>query len=69
MIFQQKKTKNKLDKIDFKFVINLGGYVDHSDKKILNSHYLGCKNLAEVFLNKKVKKFIQIGSLRRIRSP
>ena len=31
-------------------------------KKILNSHYLGCKNLAEVFLNKKVKKFIQIGS-------
>ena len=28
----------------------------------MNSHYLGCKNLAEVFLNKKVKKFIQIGS-------
>ena len=31
-------------------------------KKIFNSHYLGCKNLAEVFLNKKIKKFIQIGS-------
>ena len=62
-ISDKKKLKNKLDKIDFKFVINLGGYVDHSDKKkILNSHYLGCKNLAEVFLNKKVKKFIQIGS-------
>ena len=26
------------------------------------SHYYGCKNLADLFLNKGIKKFIQIGS-------
>ena len=31
-------------------------------KKVLDSHYLGCKNLAEIFLKNKPKKFIQIGS-------
>jgi len=44
-------------------VLNSGGYVDHTNKKkILESHYLGCKNLAEIFLRKKIKKFLQIGS-------
>ena len=30
--------------------------------KTLKSHYNGCKNLALIFLNKKIDKFIQIGS-------
>lgn len=51
--------KNK----DFDYVINLGGYVDHSDKKkTYKSHFLGCKNLTKIFLKKKVNRFIQIGS-------
>ena len=43
--------------------MNLAGYVDHSNKKkTLESHYIGCKNLASLFLNKKIKKFVQVGS-------
>ncbi len=48
---------------DYDYVVNLAGYVDHSNKiKTLYSHYNGCKNISEIFLKKKIKKFIQIGS-------
>lgn len=54
--------KKKVNK-NFKYIINLAGYVDHSNKKeTFISHYVGCKNLANYFLNKKIKLFIQIGS-------
>ena len=58
---------NKKDfrKINFKFdyVVNLGGYVDHSNKtKTYNSHFLGCKNLSNFFLNKNIESFVQMGS-------
>ena len=47
----------------FDYVVNLGGYVDHSNKKkTLKSHYDGCKNLAEIFFKKVPLSFIQIGS-------
>ena len=56
--FFKKKIKE-----DFQYVVNLAGYVDHSDKiKTYNSHYLGCKNISNFFLKKKIKKFIQVGS-------
>ena len=46
----KKKIKN-----NYSFVINLGGYVNHNEKtKTFNSHYLGCKNLADIFLKKKM---------------
>ena len=45
----KKKIKNKYD-----FVVNCGGYVDHSKNKLTyNSHYLGCKNLADFFFKKE----------------
>ncbi len=54
----RKKIKSKYD-----YVVNLGGYVDHSNKtKTYNSHYIGCKNLYEVFKNQKLKSFVQMGS-------
>jgi nucleoside-diphosphate-sugar epimerase len=54
--------KKKISK-NYKYVINLAGYVDHSNKKeTFISHYVGCKNLANYFLNGKIKLFIQIGS-------
>ena len=54
--------KKKLD-FEFDYVVNFAGYIDHSDsKKTFNSHYLGLKNLIEILGNKKIKKFIQIGS-------
>tara|TARA_B100001250_G_scaffold303527_1_gene265237 strand:+ start:790 stop:1710 length:921 start_codon:yes stop_codon:yes gene_type:complete len=54
-----KKTKN----LNFNFIVNLGGHVDHKNKvKTLSSHFLGVKNLYKVFKDKKITKFIQIGS-------
>ena len=48
---------------NFDYVVNLAGYVDHSDKrKTMQSHFNGCKNLSMFFIDKNVKKFIQIGS-------
>ena len=47
----------------FDYVVNLGGYVDHSNrKKTFKSHYGGCKNLSEIFLKKMPLSFVQIGS-------
>ena len=55
---QLKKIKNKIE-----YVINLGGNIDHSNKiKTFNSHYIGCKNLVDHFIDKKLLLFIQIGS-------
>ena len=59
------KKKDLVDKVhkNFDYVVNLAGHVDHSNKKkTLNSHYNGCKNLSYLFLNSKIKKFIQIGT-------
>jgi nucleoside-diphosphate-sugar epimerase len=56
--FIKKKIKD-----NFQYVVNLAGYVDHSDKiKTYKSHYLGCQNISNFFLKKNIKKFIQVGS-------
>lgn len=48
---------------EFDVVVNLSGYVNHKEKKkTYLTHYQGCKNLADFFLEKKIKSFIQIGS-------
>ena len=61
-ISEKKKLEKKINEY-YKYVVNLGGYVDHSNKKkIFDSHFLGCKNLAKVFLKNPPKKFVQIGS-------
>jgi len=60
------KTKiKKIIKINYDFIINFGGYVNHSDeKKTLITHFHGCKNIADILLNKKLvpNRFIQVGS-------
>ena len=54
---------NKKIKPDYDYVVNLAGYVDHTNEpKTMKSHYIGCKNLSNFFLNSKMKKFVQIGS-------
>lgn len=59
----KKKNLYKLKLKNFDYVVNLGGYVNHKEKaKTFNSHFRGCKNLADFFLDRKIKKFIQIGS-------
>tara|TARA_Y100000590_G_scaffold409430_1_gene501605 strand:- start:3232 stop:4152 length:921 start_codon:yes stop_codon:yes gene_type:complete len=71
-ISKKKLLKRKI-KNSFKYVVNLGGYVDHSSKrKTFQSHYIGCKNLAEIFLKKMPKAFVQMGSsveYGRLKSP
>lgn len=60
-------------KPNFDYVVNLAGYVDHTNRsKTMRSHYVGCKNLSTLFLNSKIKKFVQIGSsieYGRVKSP
>ncbi len=67
-----KKILKKIDN-NFDYVVNLGGYVDHKNKQeTYRSHYLGLKRLTKIFIKKKIKKFIQIGSSMeygRVRSP
>ena len=41
----------------------MGGHVNHNaKKKTYESHFIGCKNLSEIFLENKVDTFLQIGS-------
>lgn len=58
---------------NFDYVVNLGGYVDHANKReTYSSHYLGLKKITTIFIKKKIKKFIQIGSSMeygRVKSP
>jgi len=58
-----KKILEKNIKTNYDFVVNFGGYVNHNEKlKTYNSHYIGCKNLVDIFKHKPIKLFIQIGS-------
>jgi nucleoside-diphosphate-sugar epimerase len=59
----KKKNFRKLINYKFDYVVNFGGYVNHSEKrKTYQSHFIGCKNLVDFFLYKNLKSFIQIGS-------
>ena len=59
----KKKFLKKNIKKTFNYVVNLGGYVDHiNKKKTFKSHYIGCKNLTEIFLKKTPTAFVQMGS-------
>ena len=53
-----------LKKVKYNFnYVGFSGYVDHSNKKkTMNSHFQGCKNLIDIFKNRKINNFIQIGS-------
>ena len=56
----QKNFSKKISKREFDYVVNLGGYVDHNNKKkTYNTHYLGSANLANYFLKKWNKILFQ----------
>ena len=67
--------KTDLQKIknNYDYVVNLAGYVDHTNKiKTTKSHFQGCKNISLLFVNSNIKKFVQIGSsieYGKIKSP
>lgn len=61
-ITKPKNIKKSIKK-EYNFVINLGGDVDHKSKsKTYKTHYIGCKNISNFFLDKKITTFVQIGS-------
>ncbi len=58
-----KKKDLKVLKKKFDYIVNAAGVVDHSSSKnVFKAHYLGCKNLANFFLKRKIELFLQIGS-------
>lgn len=63
-VSKKKKLIKTLRNKKFDYVFNLGGYVDHSKNvKTYESHYIGCRNLVEVFKKQSsLKRFIQMGS-------
>ena len=69
----KKRSLKKSIRKNFNYVVNLGGYVDHSSKKkTFESHYIGCKNLTEIFIKKMPTAFVQMGSsieYGKIKSP
>ena len=66
-ISQQDNLCNQLKDKTFQYVINLGGYVDHSNYSsggdmVFNVHFNGTKNLINNINKDSLKSFIQIGS-------
>ncbi len=54
----EKKIKDKFD-----IVINLGGYINHTNKNLaIKTHLKGCQNLVNFFNDKNIRIFVQIGS-------
>lgn len=58
--------KDKLN-ISFDYIINLGGYIDHTHfinggRKVIDTHFNGLLNLIEMLPRNNLKRFIQVGS-------
>ena len=61
-ISEKKKLKKSI-RNDYDYVVNLGGHVNHKEKiKTYKSHFIGVKNLIDIFTNSDLKGFVQIGS-------
>ncbi len=59
--------QNTLFNREFDFIINLGGYINHSQfmeggRKVIDDHYFSLLNILESINRKNLKRFIQIGS-------
>ena len=60
---RNKKELKVLEKKKIDYIINLAGYIDHTgNKNNLKTHFIGTKNLADKFLKRKIKNFIQAGT-------
>ena len=54
-ITKKKDIEKKLNKKDFDYIINLGGYIDHTKKiKTTLTHFNGVRNLIKFFEKKKI---------------
>ena len=63
-VTNKKKLKKKLNQ-NYDYIVNLAGYVNHQEKtKTYNSHYKGCKNLADIFIKKNLFLFYKLVAQR-----
>ena len=58
---------NKYLNVDFDYVVNLGGYINHQlfkdgGSKLIDTHFTTIQNLVKVLPRNKLKRFVQIGS-------
>jgi UDP-glucose 4-epimerase len=61
-ITKKKSIREKIS-CNYDYIVNFAGHSRHNDRlKTYSSHYIGCKNIVDFFLNKKIKLFVQIGS-------
>lgn len=57
------KSLIKFKNLNFDYIINLSGNIDHKNKNLTNKiHHIACKNIFNFFTKKKLKLFIQVGS-------
>ena len=57
-ITNKNELKKKID-IDYDFIINFAGNINHKDKiQTFNAHYVGLKNLIEIINLKKIKLLV-----------
>jgi len=66
-IMNLNELRSHLQNYCFDYVVNLGGYVDHSayfnnGLETFNTHFIGLKNIIESIDRRNLKRFIQIGS-------
>lgn len=59
--------QGKLKDYSFDYVVNLSGYIDHSEflkggNELIDSHFEGVRNLLKLINWKRLKRFVQIGS-------
>ncbi len=59
--------ENTLKNRDFEYVVNCGGYIDHSSffnngRKAIDAHFIGVLNLVELLNRDVLKLFVNIGS-------
>ena len=66
-INNQNSLQETISNKEFDYIINLGGYINHSKfteggRKVIDDHYTSLLNLIESIKKKNLKRFIQIGS-------
>lgn len=66
-ISDRQELRKKLNTLEFEYIVNLGGYIDHKlffngGRSLIKTHFEGVQNLVETLNRDRLKAFVQIGS-------
>ena len=64
---QRDKVRNIINNEAYDYVVNLGGYIDHTlfkdgGRRLIESHFVGLQNVIENLNRRNLQRFVQIGS-------